>query len=80
MGDFGDKYTKGKLTRDHRNNPVPINKFNWQLENNFIVNNVVDEIILRGTRKLSAKKEAHELLESYYDANKLYQVENMSLE
>ena len=36
-------------------------------ENNSIVNNVVDEILLHETQKVSAAKEAPECLDSDYD-------------
>ena len=58
LGDFDHEYAKGKLTKDHGNNPVPRNKFNRQQENNAIVNNEVDEILLNETQKVSASKEA----------------------
>ena len=52
---------------------------NRQQENNAIINNTVDEILL--TQKVSATNhESPEFLDSYYDANNLYQVEKMSLE
>ena len=41
---------------------------------------MVDEILLNETQKLSAEKEAPELLDSYYDENDLYQVETTSIE
>ena len=80
LGDFGSKYAKGKPTNDRGNHPVPRNKFNKQQENNAIFNNVVDEIILHETQKLSAVKEAPEFLESGYDENEVYPFENMRLE
>ena len=61
------------------NNPVPIKKYNWYQGNNTIVNNVVDEIILNETQKVSAAREAPSFLESDYDEKCLYQVERMSL-
>ena len=62
------------------NNPVPRKKFNRQQENNAIINNAVDEILLHETQRVIAAKEAPGFLESDYDENKIYQVENMSLE
>ena len=41
---------------------------------------MADEILLHETQKLSAAREAPEVLDSDYDENKLYQVERMSLE
>ena len=40
----------------------------------------MDEILLHETQIVSAAKEAPDFLESDYDENKLYQVENMILE
>ena len=40
----------------------------------------MDEILLHETQKVNSVKEAPEFLESDYDENELYQVENMSLE
>ena len=65
-------------TPDHRSSPVPRGGVNRHKENNSIVNNSVDEIIL--AQKLSVTNhEAPEFLDSDYDANYLYKVENMSL-
>ena len=66
-------------TKDYRNHPLPINKFNIQKENIAIVNSAGDEILLHENRKVSAAKEAPENIESYFDDNGLYQIENMSL-
>ena len=51
---------------------------NRQKENNAIINNVVYEILINKTQKVSAEKEAPEFLESDYDDNDLYQAENES--
>ena len=75
LGDFGTNYAKGKPTKDHGNNSIPGEKNNRQLENNSIIKNVVDEIILNETQKVSAARESPEFLDSGYDANDLYQVE-----
>ena len=40
---------------------------------------MVDEILLNEGQKVSAKREAPEFLESYYDKNDLYKVGSMSL-
>ena len=61
--DFGAKYAKGKPTKDHGNNPVPKKTFNRQKGNNSIVNNVVDEILLNETQRLSAAREAPKFLD-----------------
>ena len=64
LRDFGDKYVKGKPTKNRGNHTVPRNKFNRQQENNSIVNSAVDEIMLPETKKVSATKEAPGFLES----------------
>ena len=51
LGDFGVKYTKSKPTKDHRINPIPRENINRHLLNNYIINNVVDGIILNETQK-----------------------------
>ena len=71
---------KCKPTEDRGNHPTPRKKFNSRQENNSIVNNVVDEILPHETKKVSAAREAPEFLESDYDENKIYQVDNMILE
>ena len=58
LGDFGDKYYKGNTTKDNGNNPIPRKKINRQKENNAIINNVVDEILLNETKKVSTMREA----------------------
>ena len=45
-----------------------------------VVENVENEILLHETQELSASKETAEFLESDYDENELYQVENISIE
>ena len=51
----------------------------WQ-ENNDIVNSSVIEILLQEKLKLSAEEEAHENIESNFDENELYHINNTSLE
>ena len=55
-------------------------KINRKMENNAIINNIVDEILLNETQKVSAAREAPEFLDSNCDDNGLYQVEKKSLE
>ena len=55
-------------------------KFNRQKENNAIFNGAVYEILLHENQKVSATKEAPGNVEYDFDDNKLYQIENMSLE
>ena len=45
-----------------------------QQENNAIVNNLVDEILLNETQKVSAARGEPDILDSDYDNNNLYQV------
>ena len=49
------------------------------MENNSIVNNKVDEILMTENQKISAAREAPEVLDSDYDEKNLYQVDKMSL-
>ena len=80
LGDFGSKYVKIIPTKDLRNDPVPRNKCNRKKENNDFVNSAVDEILLHENEKVSAAREAHENVDSDFDDNKIYQIDNMSLE
>ena len=80
LGYFGSKYAKYKPTKDCSNHPARRGKFNIQQENNAIVNNLVDEILLHETQKVSDAKGAPEFLDSDFDQNNLYRVEKMSLE
>ena len=50
------------------------------MENNAIINNVVENILLNETQKVSAAREAPEFLDSDCDENDLYQVEKIILE
>ena len=62
-------------------NPVPRKIFHKKQENHAIINNVVDEIQMTEPKKVIAvNHEAPYLLESYYNENDLYQVDNMSLD
>ena len=80
LGYFGSKYVKSIPTKDRGHNPVPGNKFNRQKDNNAIVNSAVDEILLNENKKVSAEKEAPAYVESNFDENELYQIDNMSLD
>ena len=59
---------------------MPRNEFNRQKEDNAIVNSTADGILLYENEKVSAVKESPESFESDFDDNKIYQIENMSLE
>ena len=50
------------------------------MENNGIINNVVDEILLNETQKVSAAREAPDVLDSDCDENNIYWVQKISLE
>ena len=80
LGDFGYKYVKSKTTKDLWNNLALRQIFNRHQDNNHIFNSAVDEILMHENEKLIAMKEAHKKFESIFDDNKLYQIENMSLE
>ena len=67
-------------TKDHMHYTIKINKFNRNQQNNAIVNSTVDEILLKEKRKVSAEREAPENIESHFDENEMYQIDNMSLE
>ena len=45
LGDFGSRYAKSRPTKYRGTNPIQINKFNRQQENNSIVDSAVDEIL-----------------------------------
>ena len=75
LGDFSAKYSKGKPTEVHGDFPIPGNIFNIQMENNAIINNVVDNILLNETQKLSAAMESPEFLNCDCDENHLYYIE-----
>ena len=79
LGDFGAKYAKINPTKDHGNNPIP-RKIDSQIENNFIINNVVDGILLNKTQKVSDVREATEFLDSDCNDNNIYQVYEIILE
>ena len=71
---------KISLIRNHGNHLVPRENFNRHMSNNAIINNVVDEILLNETQKVSAAREAPEFFDSDCDEKNLYQVEKISLE
>ena len=47
---------------------------------NAIINNVVDDILLNETQKVSSAREAPEFLDFDFDENNVYQVGKISLE
>ena len=78
--DFGFKYAKRRHTKYRDNNPANIETFNRQQENNAIVKQWVDEILLEEDNKVSAEEEAQENIESDFNENDLYHIDNMSLD
>ena len=59
---------------------IPKKCFKRQKENNSSVNNAVDKILLNETQKVSAVREAPGFLDSDFDENNIYQVEEKFLE
>ena len=55
-------------------------KFNRQQYNNAIVLNELDQIILQDNIKLSVEEKAHENINSEFDKNDLYEIDNMDLD
>ena len=51
LGDFGSKYSKSRTTKDRRQKPEKMKKFNRKKDNNAIVQHAVDEIILHENMK-----------------------------
>ena len=80
LGDFGSKYAKTRHTNNRGHNHKNINEYTRQQYNNTIVNSAVDEIILQENNKVSAGTEAQKIIESEFDENSLYRIDNMSLE
>ena len=74
LGDFGDEYAEIKPTKDHGNHPIQRGE-NKQLENNVIINNVVDEILLNKTQKVSTMRESPDCLSSSCDDKNAYHVD-----
>ena len=79
LGDFGSKYAKIRHANNRGHNNKNRNKYTRQQYNNTIVNIAVDEIILQENNKVSSRTEAQDIIESEFDDNNLYRVDNMSL-
>ena len=58
MEEFVAKCVKGKRNKYHGNYSIPGKKINRQMENNAIISNMVDEILLNETQKVSAARKA----------------------
>ena len=69
LGEYVAKYAKGKPNKYRGIHPVPRKKIHWQKENNAVVNNVVDEILIHDTQKLSTAKKALVFWDSDYYEN-----------
>ena len=81
LGEFGTMYAASQTTKNRRSNPIPKKGFNKKQENHTIIDNMVDELHMVESKKVSAvNHEAPEFLESGYDENDMYKVENMSLD
>ena len=81
MGEFGTKYAASQPTKNHGRNTIPKKWFHKKQENHAIIYNMVDELHMFESKKVSAvNHEGQEFLESDYGYNDLYQEENMSLD
>ena len=81
LGGFGTKYAAAQPNKYHGNNPLTRKILQKKQENHATINNVVDEIQMTESKKLSAvNHKSPEFLEIDYDKNDMYQVENMSLD
>ena len=80
LGDFGSKYAEIRYTENRGHNPTNRNKYTRQQYNNTIVNSAVDGIILQENNKLSDGTESQEIIETEFDENDLYRIDNVSLE
>ena len=78
LGDFGSKYAKIRHTDNRGHNHESINKYTRQKYSNTIVNSTVYEIILQEDNKVSPEIEAQDIIESDFDDNYLYRIDNMS--
>ena len=71
---------KSDLLRTTGTIPYQKHIFNRQQQNNYIINSAVDGILLHKTEKLSAVKRSPENGDSDFDENKIYHIDNMSIE
>ena len=75
LGEFGTKYSAAQPNKDLGRNTIPRRRFHKKQENHDIINNVVDEIQITESKKVSAvNHDAPEVLESDYNENDLYKV------
>ena len=80
LGDLGSNYAKSSPTEDCGHDFANKKKLNRQQDNNAIVNHKLDEILLKGSNKVSVEAESHENIESELNENDLYQIYNMSID
>ena len=81
LGEFGTNYASVQPKKDCGSNTITRKEFQKKQENHTIIDNNMDELHTVESKKVSAvNHEAPELLESEYDDNNQYQVENMSLD
>ena len=81
FGGFGTKYAATQPTKECGSNPVPTKIPHKKQENHAIINNMVDDIQMDESKKVSAvNHNAPEFLENDYGENDLYLVENLSLD
>ena len=71
---------KSDLLRTTGTIPYQKHIFNRQQWNNYIINSALYEILLYGNKKISAVKESPENVEYNFYENKIYQIDNMSIE
>ena len=80
LGNFCSNYAKIRHTNNRGHKPENSNKYTRQQYNNTILNSALYEIILQENNKVNAGTEVQEMIESEFDANYLYPIDNMSLE
>ena len=77
LGDFGYKCPTIRPTKDRGHDPININKFNRQKQNNAIVESAVDKILLQEKNKVIAKEKSYENIGSDFYENELYHIYNI---
>ena len=78
--DIGSKYAKIRHYNNRGHNPSNKNEYTRQQYNNSVVNSAVDDIIFQEYNKVSSGTESQEIIESEFDENDLYRIDNMSIE
>ena len=79
LGEFGDKYAKGKPKKDYGNRPIPRKKINRQQKITLLLIMWWMKSYLT-KHKSKCCKGSTKVLDSVYDENDIYQVEMMSIE